>query len=153
MGRGSRGTYGRPFGCLGDTNKEKTMVFNIPLNKKPILTKGGNRIIYLLFSFPLIPPDNQAALPSNKWLRVSKQPWPLGRRFAVQPPFRSGRSTAPELEATIRSDWIWSYPTQPRNLERPACLDGRTGRGGVVPILYPGTSRNIQKNGKANTCT
>ncbi|KAH0711792.1 hypothetical protein KY289_007751 [Solanum tuberosum] len=40
------------------------------------------------------------------------------------PPFRSGCSTAPELEATIRSDWIWSYPTQPRNLERPACLDG-----------------------------
>ncbi|PHT42536.1 hypothetical protein CQW23_16561 [Capsicum baccatum] len=41
------------------------------------------------------------------------------------PPFRSGRSTALELEATIRSDWIWSYPTQPRNLERSACLDGR----------------------------
>ncbi|KAK4732983.1 hypothetical protein R3W88_025971 [Solanum pinnatisectum] len=49
--------------------------------------------------------------------------------------------------------WIWSYPTQPHNLERPACLDGRTGRGGVVPILYPGTSRNIKNNGKANTCT
>ncbi|KAM3263781.1 hypothetical protein T459_10661 [Capsicum annuum] len=111
MGRGSRGTYGRPFGCLGDTNKEKTMVFNIPLNKKPILTKGGNRIIYLLFSFPLIPPDNQAALPSNKWLRVSKQPWPLGRRFAV--PLLSGPAAVRHLNSKLRSDPIGSGPIRP----------------------------------------
>jgi hypothetical protein len=68
-------------GCLGDTNKEKTNSNHIPYHLKPILTR--NRIEESTFFFDS--PDNQAALPSNKWLRVSKQPWPLGRsrRFAV----------------------------------------------------------------------
>ena len=108
MGRVSRGTYGRPFGCLGNTNKEKTNSNHIPYHLKPILTKGGNIIIYLSFSFPLIPPDNQAALPSNKWLRVSKQPWPLGRRFAA--PFLSGPAAVRHLNSKLRSDPIGSDP-------------------------------------------
>lgn len=56
------------------------------------------------FFFLLIPPDNQAALPSNKWLRVSKQPWPLGRRFAA--PFLSGPAAVRHLNSKLRSDPI-----------------------------------------------
>ena len=110
MGRVFRGTYGRPFGCLGDTNKEKTNFNHIPYHLKPILTKEGNRIeeFTFFFSFLLIPPDNQAALPSNKWLRVSKQPWPLGRRFAV--PLLSGPAAVRHLNSKLRSDPIGSDP-------------------------------------------
>ncbi|EEF30616.1 conserved hypothetical protein [Ricinus communis] len=48
-----------------------------------------NQIIYLLFSFLLIPPENQVALPYNKWLRVSKQPWQrkrLNSKKGTSPP-------------------------------------------------------------------
>ncbi|PHT51552.1 hypothetical protein CQW23_06014 [Capsicum baccatum] len=112
MGRVFRCTYGQPFGCLGDTNKEKTIVFNIPLNKKPILTKGGNKIIYLLYSFLLIPLDNKAVLPSNKWLRVSKQPWHLGRRFVVHLLF--GSAVVWHLNPKIQSNPIRFSPIQPK---------------------------------------
>ena len=99
--------------------KDEFQSHPLSLKANPYQRRKYNRIIYLLFSFP--PPDNQAALPYNKWLRVSKQPWPLGRRFAV--PFFSGPAE-PELEATIRSDWIrsvqiphiqpiWSGPIRP----------------------------------------
>ena len=110
MGRVSRGTYGRSFGCLGDTKKEKTNSNHIPyhLNKANPYKKRKNRIIYLFFSYPLIPPDNQAALPSNKWLRVSKQPWPLGGRFAA--PFLSGPAAVRHLNSKLRSDPIGSDP-------------------------------------------
>lgn len=129
-------------GCLGDTNKEKTNSNHIPYHLKPILTKGGNRIEESTFFFDS--PDNQAALPSNKWLRVSKQPWPLGRRFAV--PLFSGPDAVRHQNSKLRSDPIWSGPIRPNpgtTNGRPV-LDGRTGGGGVVPILSPGTSRNIQ---------
>ncbi|MCD7453814.1 hypothetical protein HAX54_022273 [Datura stramonium] len=67
------------------------------------------------------------------------------------PPFRSGRSTAPELEATIRSDWIWSYPTQPRNLERPACLDGCVKHASLTEnkLFFHDNSRDYKGRGGA----
>lgn len=55
--------------CLGDTNKEKMHSNHIPYHLKAILTKAGNRIKESTFFFYY--PDNQAALPSNKWLSVS----------------------------------------------------------------------------------
>lgn len=58
MGWGFWGIYGWFFGCFGDINKEKMMVFNIFLNKKLIFIKGGNRIIYFIFFFLLIFFDN-----------------------------------------------------------------------------------------------
>lgn len=60
------------------------------------------------FFLPVDSPDNQAALPSNKWLRVSKQPWPLGRRFAA--PFLSGPAAVRHLNSKLRSDPIGSDP-------------------------------------------
>lgn len=113
MGRVSRGTYGRPFGCLDDTKKKKTNSNHIPYHLKPILTKGGNEIEQpgcLLFFFFFFLLDNQAALPSNKWLRVSKQPLPLGGGFAV--PLLSGPAAVRHLNSKLRSDPIGSDPYQ-----------------------------------------
>lgn len=109
MGRVSRGTYGRSFGCLDDINKEKMNSNNIPYHLKPILTQGGNQIEQpssFLFSF--LPLENKAALPFHKWLRVSKQPWPLGRRFVVPP--LSGPAAVRHLNSKLRSDPIGSDP-------------------------------------------
>lgn len=105
MGRVSRGTYGRPFGCLGDTNKEKTNSNHITDQSLPKEEIESNNLPYFL---PVDSPANQAALPSNKWLRVSKLPWPLGRRFAV--PLLSGPAAVRHLNPKLRSDPIGSDP-------------------------------------------
>jgi len=87
MGRVSRGTYSRPFGCLGDTNKNEflPLVASLQANPSPKEEIESNN----LPSFFLPSPDNQAALPSNKWLRVSKLPWQAVRcplpSFPVRP--------------------------------------------------------------------
>ena len=99
-GSPENGTYGRPFGCLGDTNKEKTNSNHITDQSLPKEEIESNTI------FPSLPPP--AALPSNKWLRVSKLPWPLGRRFAV--PLLSGPAAVRYLNPKLRLDPIGSDP-------------------------------------------
>lgn len=84
-------------------------------------------------SFFLPSPDNQAALPSNKWLRVSKLPWQAVRcplpSFPVRPRYGTWTRSYDQIrldlirsDSTDPADLVWSYPTQPQNLEWPACF-------------------------------
>lgn len=87
--------------------KEKKDEFQshpLSLKANPYQRRKWNRTAWLpsFFSFFLL--DNQAALPSNKWLRVSKQPLPLGRRFAA--PLLSGPAAVRHLNSKLRSDPI-----------------------------------------------
>lgn len=107
----------------------------------------------------MIPPDNQAALPSNKWLRVSKQPWLLGRRFAA--PFLSGPAAVRHLNSKLRSDPIGSDPfrfhrfsrfglvlSDPTPELRTACMFWTVERGeGEGRSRARRTSRAVQERG------
>jgi len=136
MGRVFRGTYGRPFGCLGDTNKEKTNFNHIPYHLKPILTKEGNRIEEFTFFFPScwFPPTIKLHfLLTSGWELVSNLGLLAGGSlppsFPARPRYGTWTWSYDQIQSDlIRSDstdpadLVWSYPTQPRNLERPACF-------------------------------
>lgn len=139
MGRVPRGTYGRPFGCLGDTNKEKTNSNHIPYHLKPILTKGGNRI-ETKRPLSCLPVDFPRQSSCTYFLLTSG--WELAREglgllaggspppsFPVRPRYGTWTRSYDQIrldlirsDSTDPADLVWSYPTQPRNLERPACF-------------------------------
>lgn len=134
MGRVSRGTYGLPFVCLGNTKKEKTNSNHIPYHLKPILTKGGNRIEESTFFLSSFPPTIKLhflltsgwELESNLGLLAGGS---LSPSFPVWPRYGTWTRSYDQIrlnlirsDSTDPADLVWSYPTQPRNLERPACF-------------------------------
>jgi len=109
-------------------------------------------------------PNNQAALPANKWLRVSKQPWPLGRRFAV--PLLSGPAAVRHLNSKLRSDPIGSDPfrfhrssrlglvlSDPTPELRTAGLFWTVKRGGGSRAHSLSGHEQEHPNFRPNTCT
>ena len=117
MGRVSRGTYGRPFGCLDDTNKEKTNSNHIPYHLKPILIKGGNQIEQpscLIFAFPscwLPSTIKLHFLLTSGWELASNLGLLAGGSLSPSFPVRPRYGTWTRSYDQIRLDLVLSDPT------------------------------------------
>lgn len=108
MGRVSRGTYGRPFGCLDDTNKEKTHSNHIPYHLKPIEQPS-----LAAFFFLFLPPSTIKLhfLLTSGWELASNLGLLAGGSLSPSFPVRPRYGTWTRSYDQIRLDLVLSDPT------------------------------------------